>query len=343
MHHNASPIALAKTRSMSTSTPPGTPAGTAETVLIMNHHRDSLDALLVGVREAGLRVSETTSLSDTYRYLERARPSVLVVNPLVLRAGGLEMEIVEALQRDDDPIPAILLLENERQLEQARRLALPFRDFLIKPHSAAECVHRIELALQSKHTHLALVKKVHDLESQVSIDPKTGLLSERYLRRVMQIEFKRSQRHQTPMSLLLVDIDNFKSINDTTEYAFGDEVLRAVAECLRAGTRETDFAARFGGDEFVLLLPQTTPAEAVQTAIRIRKLIGSLLINNGTYSSKVTISVGIDTYDGRAPTGPEDLRRRANKALQEAKRRGKNQVWLYSDLASDPQPPPTAP
>jgi diguanylate cyclase (GGDEF)-like protein len=261
---------------------------------------------------------------------------VLVVNPLVLKAGGLEMEIVEALQRDDDPVPAILLLENERQLEHVRRLSLPFRDFLMKPHSPVECLHRIELALQHKARHLAQAKKVRELESQVSIDAKTGLLSDRHLRRVIQIEFKRAQRHQTPLSLLLIDVDNFKSINDTTEYAFGDEVLRAVADCLRSGTRETDSAARFGGDEFVVLLPQTTPAEAVQTAIRIRKLIGNLVISSGSYTKKVTISVGIDTYDGRAPTSPEDLRRRANKALQEAKKRGKNQVWLYSDLASGP-------
>lgn len=328
---------------MSTPPPTGPGAASAATVLIMNHHRDGLEGLVNGLREAGLQVAETTSLTETCRFLERTRPAVIVINPLVLKAGGLEMEVVEALHREDDPVPALLLLEDARQLEQARRLALPFRDFVLKPHSPLECVQRIELALGHKRRHTTLVRRVQELEGQISIDFKTGLLSDRYLRRVMTIEFKRSQRHHTPLSLLLVDVDNFKTINDSTEYAFGDEVLRAVAECLKAGTRETDFAARMGGDEFVLLLPQTTPAEAVQTAIRIRKLIGNLVISNGTYTRKVTISIGIDTYDGRAPTGPEDLRRRANKALQEAKRRGKNQVWLYSDLATgDAQNPPAS-
>ena len=87
--------------------------------------------------------------------------------------------------------------------------------------------------------------------------------------RILDLEWKRAQRHQNPLSLLLLDVDNFKSVNDTTEYAFGDEVLQRVADALKANIRETDFAARFGGDEFCVLLPQTSPAEAVQTALRI--------------------------------------------------------------------------
>ena len=96
------------------------------------------------------------------------------------------------------------------------------------------------------------------------------------------IEWKRAQRHQNPLSLLLIDIDNFKSVNDTTEYAFGDQVLRSVADSLKANIRETDFAARFGGDEFCVLLPQTSPAEAVQTALRICQRIASTVMKSGS-------------------------------------------------------------
>ena len=146
----------------------------------------------------------------------------------------------------------------------------------------------------------------------------------------MVLQWKRAQRHQNPLSLLLIDVDNFKGVNDTTEYAFGDEVLRRVADALKGNVRETDFAARFGGDEFCVLLPQTSPAEAVQTALRIRKRISGMSVSSGSYERQVTVSIGVDSYDGRKASSVDQLRRNANRALQEAKRRGKNQVWLYS-------------
>jgi diguanylate cyclase (GGDEF)-like protein len=95
--------------------------------------------------------------------------------------------------------------------------------------------------------------------------------------------------------------------------------------------RETDFAARLGGDEFCLLLPQTTPKEAVQTALRIRQRIAETVVTDGDYSRAVTVSMGIDAYDGRSKTSARDLRSRANQALKDAKKRGKNQVWLFTD------------
>ena len=108
--------------------------------------------------------------------------------------------------------------------------------------------------VQTTRTRIrGLQSRARQLESQVSVDFKTGLTSELYMKKIMGLEWKRAQRHQNPLSLLLIDVDNFKSVNDTTEYAFGDEVLRRVADALKGNVRETDFAARFGGDEFCVL------------------------------------------------------------------------------------------
>ncbi len=309
-----------------------------EHILVLNHHRDPLEDLVRSLRlnQSNIRliVKEADSLAATQRLLAETSPAVVILNPLILKSGGVEFELIELLQRDERPVPVILLVESAEALAEARHLDVPFLDFLMRPFSAEECAHRVELALLTRHKFMALQARARDLEGQVSVDFKTQLLSPRYFEQLLQIEFKRSQRHRTPLSILLIDIDNFKEINDTTEYAFGDEVLQGVAALLKHNIRETDFAARFGGDEFVLLLPHTTPAEAVQTAIRIRKKISAHAVRTPHYTTCVTVSVGIDTYDGRADATSEELRRRANKALQEAKRRGKNQVWLYAPEAS---------
>jgi diguanylate cyclase (GGDEF)-like protein len=299
-------------------------------VLLMNHHRDPLDDLEAQLRRSGYDVVVSHSLAETRRALDQADPAVVILNPLIVKQGGVEFELLEHLQSEDRPVPVILLIDGLPSLAAARHLAVPFRDFVMKPHSLEECMHRVELAALTRSKFMALHDRARELEGQVSIDFKTELISERSFHQILQIEFKRAQRHHTPLSLLLLDVDDFKGVNDSTEYEFGDEVLRHVAQSLKRNIRENDFAARFGGDEFVLLLPHTTPAEAVQTAIRIRKKVSSTTVRSEHYQKQVTVSIGIDTYDGRGESSPDELRRRANKALQEAKQRGKNQVWLYS-------------
>jgi len=304
-------------------------------ILLLNHNRDDLTALREALVAAGYAVMEAGSLGESHRILQRARPDVAILNPLILKAGGVEMELLEDLQRDREPVPVILLVPDALGLEHARSLNVPFRDFIVRPnsmlHGAAEAVHRVELALRNRRRFHELMNRAKYLEGQVSVDFKTGLLSERYFRRLLQVEFKRAQRHQVPLSLLIVDVDNFKAINDSTEYAFGDLVLKQVAESLRQNVRDIDYPARMGGDEFVVLLPNTTAAQAVQTALRIRQRIGGMTVRQDEYESGATVSIGIDAYDGRSQRPVDSLLSNANKALQEAKRRGKNQVWLFTE------------
>ncbi len=299
-------------------------------VLVLNHHRDPLGPLVQRLRRDGYEVEESRSLGETHRLLDRAAASVVILNPLILEPGGVELEILERLQAPDDPVPVILLVDDVKSLEHARATGAPLRDFVLRPHSVEECAKRVELAMRTRDRFASLHQRTADLEGQVSVDFKTGLLSERHFRQLLPIEFKRAQRLRAPLSLLLIDVDDFKGVNDSTEYAFGDEVLRHVALALKRNSRETDFAARFGGDEFVLLLPHTTPAEAVQTALRIRKKVAEATIQNHRYARQVTISIGIDTFDGVQESTAQELARRANMALREAKKRGKNQVWLHA-------------
>lgn len=310
------------------------PDASLATVVVCNHGRDDLRELVELLQKRGMDVRPSHSLAETRRLLRDVRPAVVVLNPLTLVTGGIELELVESLQRDDDPIPVVLVVDDLQMLGDAHQWQLPIRDFVRKPMSSSETLHRVELALAHRRRHSMLVMRQRHLEGQISVDFKTGLLSEQYFSRILILEWKRARRHQDALSLLFLDVDDFKTVNDSTEYTFGDEVLRKVGETLRNTVRETDFAARIGGDEFCVLLPQTTPREAVQTAMRIRQRIAETVIHRGPYSRQVTVSIGIDAHDARSSGSPEMLRSRANHALKEAKRRGKNQVWLYAGHGS---------
>ncbi len=297
-------------------------------ILFLNHHRDPVEGLVAFLRSTGHQVKETSSIVETHRVLARHRPDLVVLIPLVTQPASTEMELLEDLQRDDSPVPVIVMVESLESFPAANSSRIPIHDFIAKPHTPDELAHRVQLALRHRSKHVTLHQRAQELEGQVSIDFKTNLISERHFKSILTMEFKRSQRHTNALALLLLDVDNFKDINDSTDYSFGDDVLMQVAKVLKNTIRATDYAARFGGDEFVLLLPHTTPAEAVQTAIRVRKAVSGRTVESRGYQTKVTVSIGIGTFDGRGSGNPEELRRHANKALQDAKRRGKNQVWL---------------
>jgi len=307
-------------------------------VLVLNHHRDEMESTLAALRRLGYGVTETQSIIETHRVLSKFRPSLILLNPLVLQPGSVELELLEDVQREEDPVPVIMILENVESVQTAARCQIPIRDFITKPFAVEELLHRVELKLLSRNRILELQQRAQELEGQVLEDFKTGLINDRHFKSIQSIEFKRAQRHATPLSLLLVDVDDFKAVNDSTEYSFGDEVLIHVARSMKQTIRTTDYAARFGGDEFALLLPHTTPEEAVLTANRVKRAISSLQVENGSYSMHVTVSIGVSTFDGRSRITIEDLGRQANKALHEAKSRGKDQVWLHSSADTSDGP-----
>ncbi len=291
---------------------------------------ESAEQLAASLEAAGYQVTWSRSPIDSKRLLENYRPSIVVLDPMVCSADGIEFQMVDRLQQRDDPVPLVIVVDEKAELQETRRIKALFKDVLVRPFGTEELQLRIEEALLAKQRYLSLQGHARRLEGEVIRDFKTGLYTERHFRHVLRQEFQRAERHRAPLSFLLIDMDDFKSINDKHDYAFGEFVLTEFAAILRRSIRDIDHAARFGGDEFMVLLPATSPAEAVQVAGRFHNQLVRQIFDNSTYRAKVTISIGIDTYDGRGVSSPEDLRRRANLALKEAKARGKNKIWLYA-------------
>ena len=163
------------------------------------------------------------------------------------------------------------------------------------------------------------------LEELLVTDPLTGISNRRHLMETMKNEARRSHRSKNSFAILMVDVDHFKKFNDTHGHVAGDEALKAVAKVLQTGTREVDHVARFGGEEFLVVLPDTDIAGAVRAAERIREVLAKRSVAVGKRSLKLTVSTGVAEFpmDGDSP---EALIVSADAALYQAKRSGRDRV-----------------
>ena len=168
-------------------------------------------------------------------------------------------------------------------------------------------------------------------------DPLTGLHNRRYLEARLSEELSRSKRYNYPLSFMMIDIDDFKLYNDRNGHQAGDRALEMTAQCLRAALRKIDVASRYGGEEFSILLPQTTLQEAGVLADRVRRKILSTQFPHGKSQplGAVTVSIGLSTFSASLDSA-EAIVRAADRALYHAKHHGKNRAYAYQGVQSGP-------
>ena len=173
------------------------------------------------------------------------------------------------------------------------------------------------------------ISERHELEvrlrEQSDTDQLTGLFNRRKLEQDLRLHFESFARHSVPTSILMFDLDNFKQINDTQGHSVGDEVIQAVANICRSSLRKTDTACRFGGDEFVIALPNTGQQQAMQFAQRMHELLGQELSRFSVEGTVVSASMGVTTMLAE-DRSYQDALKRADLVLYEAKSRGKGRI-----------------
>jgi diguanylate cyclase (GGDEF)-like protein len=189
-------------------------------------------------------------------------------------------------------------------------------------------LEHLQRAVQAEAVTETLAARNHELEAEAHVDPLTSLGNRRQLEQTLASEFAAASYLGRPLSLLFCDIDHFKSVNDTYGHHAGDQVLAAVAAGIADTIRKTDHCARFGGEEFVVLLPNSGAAEALEVAERIRVHVAQMVTPvEGDDRLQVTISLGAATTSPAHPyPSPEALTNSADGALYEAKRGGRNRV-----------------
>jgi two-component system cell cycle response regulator len=223
------------------------------------------------------------------------------------------------------PILVIVSDGDRRKLTQA--LEMGVNDYLARPVDKNELTARVRTQLRKKRYSDRLRHNVQLSLEMAITDQLTGLHNRRYMARHLDNLLNNAKRNERPLAFVIMDIDHFKAVNDTYGHDIGDEVLKEFAGRIGANTRGIDLACRYGGEEFVVVMPDTDVASAYAIAERLRQSIEAnpIRISRAPGALNVTISIGIAKMEG--PTDTADaLLHRADQALYRAKRSGRNRV-----------------
>jgi len=288
------------------------------------------DQLLISLVEKALGKAghSVTGVSDPVRGLQLldSQGFDLVITDINMpKLSGIKvLEMVKAL---DETIEVIILTgsEEERFENAIAALRLGASDFLLKPlHNMDELIVSVEKALEKRRLAINVRQLTESLERMRNTDFLTSVSTRRYFFERLSLELMRTQRYLKPISVLLIDIDHLGQINATHGIPCGDQVLAQVARLLVDTTRATDIVGRYGGEEFIVALPETNRDSAHTTAEKLRKLIEESAFRFGGKEVTVTVSIGVSSSEG-APS-IADLVAQANFALEAAKRAGRNRV-----------------
>ena len=330
------------------------PAGelSDRTVLIVDDDPAHVQHVRQGLAPQGYRFREARDGAQALSAIREHRPDLILMDVEMPGLGGVEVcRIIKANSGEGGFgfIPVILMTARQAA-GKVEGLELGADDYLIKPFDMLELGARVKSMLRLKVLQDALVDKNRELDrankelarkreellALSRTDPLTGLSNRRYFEERLQEEFARARRYRSPLSLVMLDIDYFKRINDTFGHPFGDEVLRAVSQVTRARLREVDMLARYGGEELIALLPETSPVDALRACERVREAIEGLsLEHHGTDGTKRTVkctaSLGVASLPSTTMQTAEALLRAADECLYAAKGAGRNRVRQYEE------------
>jgi diguanylate cyclase (GGDEF)-like protein len=274
----------------------------------------------------GHKVIEASTGFEALGALELHRPQLVLLDVLMPSMDGFA--VVQAIKsRPGAFVPVILLTALDDPPSRARGIAAGADEVLAKPVHPAELRLRVRAMLRIQQLADELHSANRRLQLLARTDELTRVRNRRGLRSALVREFQRASRYRLRLSILAFDIDHFKRVNDTHGHATGDVILKLVARALKDGLRQVDVVGRVGGEEFVVVCPETSSDEAILVAERLRAAVALEEVaapTGGTVS--VTISCGVATMSELPARTADELLAFADAALYQAKARGRNRV-----------------
>jgi diguanylate cyclase (GGDEF)-like protein len=291
------------------------------------------------IREQIIRTLESFRIFSRYYEAEDGMEGFkkLISSPVDLIICDLEMPRIDGFKflsmlkarPDLQDVPVILLTGVNNREQKIRGLEQGASDYITKPFDHEELVARVKVHLKIKKLQDEL-KRSNDLLLELSnTDHLTGLFNRRYMMDALEKEVQRSIRKKGNLSLILLDIDHFKQVNDTYGHLQGDVVLQKVAQQLQKELRSYDCAARYGGEEFVAILPDSTLKESVFVADRIRLAMQAARFNGPLAKLTLSVSCGVSWFSTEHVTTVDNFIKQADDALYRAKANGRNRVEFH--------------
>jgi diguanylate cyclase (GGDEF)-like protein len=303
------------------------------TVLVVDDNRASRDSLVDMVQALGHRAVAAESGIEGLRLVREAQPSLVLLDVVMPDFDGYK--VAAAIKSQPRFVPVILLTALNDLETRRRGQAAGADDFLAKPVQPLELSIRIAAMLRIRALTEALDQANRRLSELAHTDALTGVANRRRFEELYATEFERCQRYQRPLAVLTLDIDHFKKVNDTHGHGVGDQVLKAVSSVVAKSLRQSDHMARTGGEEFVVLAPESTPSGALALGERLRRRVEALQVETDAGPLQATVSVGVVSWDGVGATDQAGLLKHSDDALYQAKEKGRNRVVL--SLVRGPQ------
>jgi diguanylate cyclase (GGDEF)-like protein len=286
----------------------------------------------------GYEVREAAGGLEALASIKLDPPDVVILDVVLDGMDGYSVCRWLRLGERTREIVVIMLTVKSDVKERVEGLHVGADDYIPKPFDVDELEARMFAALRGRNARIELRARNAELEGMLTrtehlamTDALTGVFNRRRFTDVLGREFATARRYQHPVSLLLIDVDRFKPVNDVEGHAAGDEILKQLADVISGSIREVDVCARYGGDEFAVLLPHTTTERAVVVADRIRERLARATAGWSGEARNITLSIGIASSADASLASPDDLIEAADRALYEGKRLGRDRAVIAQD------------
>jgi two-component system cell cycle response regulator len=303
-------------------------------VLLAEDNVTQASVMMDYLEDNGHEVIHVEDATSVFSAVEKHSPDVILLARHISGIDGIH--ICRSLKNNSETsgIPIIMLTNQSTTSDKVVGLRAGADDYIPEPCDEEELSAVINARLRTKTEWDDLKKTTRQLremltrvETLANVDPLTGLFNRRRFETVIDKEFKRAVRYNLPLSCMMLDIDHFKKVNDSFGHAVGDGVLRQTVNIIQGNIRDVDTVARWGGEEFIIMSPNTSKNNALVVADRIRKNMAGQSFQN-VDDRKITISIGIADIPDPGINTKEQLIDAADQALYGAKKSGRNRVRL---------------
>lgn len=296
--------------------------------MVVDDDKDNVMLVARTLEYEGFRVETANTGEEAMERLTRTSPDLILLDINMPGMGGLEA--LKQIRAREPYTWVIFVSARNATNDIILGLDTGADDYLCKPFEPLELLARVRAQLRIKDVTDKLAAANAKLQALVDIDDLTGLYNMRSIYTKLENEIGRARRNKMAVAVIMLDLDNFKRVNDSHDHLFGSFVLSEVGKIIRNNIRGVDFGARYGGDEFLIALSDTTAEGASLFAERLRKVIMATLFQKDRDSMRLTGSFGVGVYDSSLEQiSARDLVRSADHALYEAKRSGKNRVCAF--------------